>query len=386
MLAICSDLDETPDKSTYLETSRYLNTFETTSMGSGVGLEVGNTIYFDMPPGQFSYWNTDDAGREMIRTLIRSGHIDCLHSYGDLAFTRRHAEIALNEFSRHDCRLEVWIDHAVAPTNFGGDIMQGAGDVPGHDAYHADLTCDAGIEYVWRGRVTSVIGQDTQRHLAGLFTPRHPIESGVTLAKEFAKGVLANIGNEKYAMHGSNEVLRKAQLRNGRCVYEFLRSNPHWRGVSKGDNPEGIPDVLGENFLDHLVDCQGVCILYTHLGKIRHEPGKEIFGNKTRAALKLLARYSQEGKVLVATTRRLLGYARAIRNAIVSHHMDGDWLAVDMTIDSDIDGLTVYVPAPDRTRINVNGQDILNIIQNRPDHTGRGSVSIPWKPLVFPKI
>ena len=56
--------------------------------GPGVGLEVGNSIYFDMPPGQFAYWNTDDAGRAMVRALIRSGHIDCLHSFGDLATTR----------------------------------------------------------------------------------------------------------------------------------------------------------------------------------------------------------------------------------------------------------------------------------------------------------
>ena len=39
-------------------------------------------FYFDMPPDQFAYWNTDDAGREMVRALIRSGHIDCFHSFG----------------------------------------------------------------------------------------------------------------------------------------------------------------------------------------------------------------------------------------------------------------------------------------------------------------
>src|SRR3989442_15153159 len=79
-LAICSDLDETPDAETYFELMRFLNTTEDTSMGPGVGLEVGNSIYFDMPPGHFSYWNTDEKNREKIRALIKSGHIDCLHS------------------------------------------------------------------------------------------------------------------------------------------------------------------------------------------------------------------------------------------------------------------------------------------------------------------
>ena len=106
MLAICSDLDETPDRHVYEDTARYLNTHRMTSMGPGVGLEVGNTIYFDMPPDQFAYWNTDDAGRAMIQALIRSGHIDCFHSFGDLARTRGHAGRALDELARHDCRLE----------------------------------------------------------------------------------------------------------------------------------------------------------------------------------------------------------------------------------------------------------------------------------------
>jgi len=115
MMAICSDVDETPDRRAYADIMRFLNTDRDTAMGPGVGLEVGNSIYFDMPAGQFAYWNTDEAGREMIRALIGSGHVDCLHSYGDLATTREHAGRALDELARHDLRLEVWIDHSTAP-------------------------------------------------------------------------------------------------------------------------------------------------------------------------------------------------------------------------------------------------------------------------------
>src|SRR5437879_4067835 len=76
MMAICSDLDETPNRTTYLEMMRFLNTTEQTSLGQGVGLEAGNSLYFMTPPGQYSYFGTDDIGRELARTLIRSGHID----------------------------------------------------------------------------------------------------------------------------------------------------------------------------------------------------------------------------------------------------------------------------------------------------------------------
>ena len=268
MLAICSDLDETPNWQVYWEIMRFLNTTESTAMGPGAGLEVGNSIYFDMPPDQLAYWNTDDTGREMIQTLIRSGHIDCLHSYGDLATKREHAERILEELKHHECKIEVWIDHGVAPTNFGSDIMEGHGDEVGHEAYHADLTIDYGIKYVWRGRVTSVTGQDVPANLGGIFNPKHPVRSGRTLFKEAIKRKLAQKGNQKYAIHVPNKTIRPVMLRDGRPVFEFIRCNPYWGGVSCCDAGRSIDKVLTVDFLNRLIERGGTCILYTHLGKV----------------------------------------------------------------------------------------------------------------------
>ena len=309
MLAICSDLDETPDKEVYFEIMRYLNTTEETKIGPGVGLEVGNTIYFDMPPDQFSYWNTDDHGRGMVRELIKSGHIDCLHSFGDLATTRTHAGRALEELDRYGCRLKVWIDHGTAPSNFGPDIMRGRGDIVGSDVYHADLTFGYGIQYIWVGRVTSVIGQDVERKLGGIWNSEHPLASARTIAKETTKGILASLGSQKYAIHAPNELLRQITLRDNQTSIEFIRSNPHWGGVSCGDTSGGISEVLVRRFLDTLVSKNGMCVLYTHLGKITDR--KKIFSNTTQRAFSLLWRYFQEGKVLVTTTSRLLQYVQA---------------------------------------------------------------------------
>ncbi len=301
-LAICSDLDA----ATYFELIRFLNTTQDTSMGPGVGLEVGNTIYFDMPPGHFSYWNASEADREKIQALIRSGHIDCLHSYGDLATSRAHAGRALDEMVKHNCRIHVWVDHAVAPTNFGPDIMQGHGDEPHHAAYHADLTLSYGIRHIWRGRATSVIGQDCPFSLQAIATPRHPIVSARTLAKEAAKQVLARRGHPKYGPQAGNRLSVPGRLRDGQEIREFIRCNPSWGGVSCHDRGDAIHEVLNRRFLDRLVERGGPCILYTHLGKLERGETKRHFRHAVVAAFRLLAEYKQTGKLQVTTTARLL--------------------------------------------------------------------------------
>ena len=383
MLAICSDLDETPDQHVYFDTMRYLNTTRGTSMGRGIGLEVGNSIYFDMPPGQFSYWNTDDEGRAMIRNLIQSGHIDCLHSFGDLATTRKHAERALDELSRNNCALDVWVDHATAPTNFGRDIMQGHGDIEEAEAYHADLSTEYGIRYVWLGRVTSVIGQDVQRRLSGIWNRKHPIISTGTLLKEYAKGLLAYWGNRKYAMHGSNQVMREVQLRSGQRVCEFMRSSPHWGGVSYSDGADGLAEVLTEDVLSRLVEHGGVCILYTHLGKFG---GREPFSGAVKNALRLLASYSTD-KILVTTTSRLLNYCRVTRDLQLSASVQGEHLAIELLTkenEENLAGLTIYTPDPEKTHVTINGCEIANLQHNAPDQNGQPTVSLPWPRLAFP--
>jgi len=61
---------ETPDRRVYSEIMRFLNTTETRAW-AGRRLRWAYH-YFDMPPDQLLL-NTDDAGRAMVRDLIRSG-------------------------------------------------------------------------------------------------------------------------------------------------------------------------------------------------------------------------------------------------------------------------------------------------------------------------
>jgi hypothetical protein len=387
-LAICSDLDETPSLETYLEQLRFLNTTSETAIGSGVGLEVGNSLYFDMAPGHFSYWNTSEHGRECLSTLIRSGHVDCLHSFGDLANTRSHAERAWNELDQHRCQFKVWVDHAVAPTNFGSDIMCGHGDEPNHAAYHADLTLAHGIRYLWRGRVTSVIGQDQPASLRANFRAEHALASARTIAKEFAKRSLARAGSRKYALHSANALLQPIQLRDGQRAWEFLRCNPHWGGVSAGDTGTGIAEVLQPVFLDSLTKREGACVLYTHLGKLGGE--KDAFGSATVAAFRRLAEYARSKKIFVTTTRRLLDYTHTRESVQITAEVRGDELAIDLrraaADETRLDGLTIYTDARLPIALSINGERIDDVTNNPPDHTGRTSVSLPWPSLNFPAL
>ncbi|MBL3527616.1 MAG: hypothetical protein JMN27_08800 [gamma proteobacterium endosymbiont of Lamellibrachia anaximandri] len=387
MLAVCSDLDETPTKREYFEIARFLNTEEETAMGPGVGLEIGNTLYFDMPDNQFAYWNTDDEGRESARRLIRSGHIDCFHSYGDLAVDRGYVERALNELESHDCCIRVWVDHSKAATNFDPGIMFGKGDLEGHEAFHSDLTYRHGVRYVWRGRVTSVIGQDCAKGYGGLWSIKHALPAAKTILKDFVKSLLALKKHPKYALHKGNRLIYPASLRSGESVTEFMRCNPHWGGVSAGETAQGIPEVLTDRVLSTLTRKRAKSIIYTHLGKIADRA--EIFSEATRNGFRRLKGYADRQEILVATTYRLLQYTKMTEQIRVEETGDGGLVLINLVTggaEYDLSGLTVYTDAPESIRLTIDNEPVKNFEINSPDETGRASISISWNKLTFPDL
>jgi len=245
------------------------------------------------------------------------------------------------------------------------------------------------VRYVWRGRVTSAIGQNVDRSLQGIWNSSHPLQSAQTVMKEFAKGSIAPV-HSKYAMNARNRILRPVRLRDGRAVFEFMRSNPSWGGISCFDTADGIAQVLTRGTLDRLVQRGGACILYTHLGKIR-DP-REPFQQATRRAFQLLAEYAGR-EIMVTTTRRLLGYFRSIEDLTISLKQSEPALSLEISTPleigveigrSDLAGLTVYVPETQSIVVSVNGRQVRDFHVNPPDHTGRRSISLPWTPLEFP--
>lgn len=376
MLAVCSDLDETPDAQTYFAISRYLNTDAQTPLGKGVGLEVGNTLFFDMQPGEFSYWHASEAERDVTRALIRSGHIDCIHSYGDLADAREHAQRALDELSRHDCHIRCWVDHAIAPSNLGTDIMVGYGDHPKKAVYHADLTVAYGIRYVWIGRVTSCIGQNVPYSPTTSLRTERSLPSLFNTGRDFAKYARATLGDDKYGMHRNNRLMRPYLLRDGQKVTEFIRCNPHPHGVSVGDDAQGFGDAINEAALEHIVRRRGVSIIYTHLGK--HVDREQVFPAQTRMGFERLAEAQRRGDILIATTRRLLDYCaarQAVRIKATPSHV-----ALTLPEELPADGLT-WRWQGETPRVTVNGCDVA---PTRVEEGRRTWLSLPWPRLSYP--
>jgi hypothetical protein len=174
-----------------------------------------------------------------------------------------------------------------------------------------------------------------------------------------------------------------------------MRCNPHWGGISSCDQGRHIGEVLTEGMLKHLISRGGTCVLYTHLGKI-DDPN--IPFNKTAVeAFRRLAEAFRSGSILVTTTRRLLGYRRAVREITFNSTWDEKGLRIVLNTqvdenspgelsDADLNGLTFYVPDAKATCMTVDGQEVTHLKRNAPDHTSRPSVSMAWPVLEFPKI
>lgn len=393
MVAICSDLDGTRTADEYKTIAKLLNTEESIpGFGKGFGLEVGNSIYFYEEPHEFSYWNGTNMDREILCSLIGSGHIDCLHSFGNLATTREHAIRALDELARRDCKLQVWVNHASAPTNFGTHIPGSQGDVPGAPAYHADLTLSFGIRWAWCGRVTSVVAQSVRRRYVHLIQEGKRARGAATAAREAARVGLARLGSKKFSLHSRNTLTQPLVLRDGSRVMEFIRSNPHPLGVTAADTGAELGEILTSEYLDTLERRGGFAILYTHLAR-RDGPGGFGTGSgalmcaATRKALSRLAERS--GSILVTTTRRLLGYAD-MRNRVRARLLIssfGNELHIDTAgfAQEDLQGLTFALPDPARTRVFVDGVETeLRITPHGVP--GGPSISLPWNRLEFPDI
>jgi len=311
MVAIESDIDATHIAS-FRETMRFLRTEADTLMGPGVGLDFVNSFWFYGPRPNGAIENrmmylqsfTDLDARSPhaaeIEAYLEAGWAGVLHSYGRLGqdFRRGQASFALDSLARLNVRPRIWTNHG---RNGAQNILADArpnplidGDLPDTPAYHADLLWDFGVKYYWTGKQGSVVG-------------------------------------------GRKDPARPARLRDGRLVWRFARANGLLHGqddydylIRQGASPSvqyatprtvawqpSLLDLsLSTSGLQTLVEEGHFCIFAQHLGNLG---GSQTFSPNAVAALRALRSEQDAGRILVASTERLLDFyvARA--------HLDFDW-------------------------------------------------------------
>jgi hypothetical protein len=396
LLALSSDLDDTPCWEDYFQLIDFLNAPDSARPCAGFALEFANSIYFRAHKGSLDYLNAAPRVRERLRALVHSGHIDTIHSMGDGVCDRREIRLILDEMADEGCVFPVWTDHAQAPTNLGDYQTRGQGCRPGRPAYCSDLLEAFGVNYVWRGQVTGLIGQERSalhfRSLAGRWQkPGHMLSA----AKEISKVTLSALGNSRYSMHFPNRVLQPLHLADGSRFFEVLRCNAFPGGIPDGDSANAIPDVLSPHVLNALIAKRGVMIVYTHLGR-RMPRRDERSSEAIHEAFAHLEYRQSSGEVLVLSTARLLDYLAVREASKASIGVSGDCVKIDVIVQRTnrvvrsaverrgVAGLSVIVPTRANVTMTVDGREIRDVEVCRIGDGSKMAVCVPLRRLGAP--
>jgi hypothetical protein len=404
-LALSNDTDDLLDPRGWWEFLRYLNTAETTRLGPGLDLEIGDAFWFwsdsDAQPGSYfrGLGDTPSPFAPYIARLGRAGYLDTLHSHGNFSrhggFTRARAEAAGRVLADLEFAPSVWVNHGGA--HDFQNLWVGCGDLPENPEakgapapeYHLDLTWGMGFRYAWMGELTLVPGQERGLGPGDWLSPASPVRReavahvGRGLARRFGyRHVLRNLPN--YDIFG-NRLLFPRTLRDGTTVQAFVRCGDFARATLAD-----LPWLLRDGFLNALEAGGGMSVVFLHWS--RH-PGRSFAGLSPEVAdaFQSLARRAREKRLWVTTTGRLLAYAEA-RNAVrITAAPAGGNTEVRLTAAplpdgrtltaADLAGLSFAVPDPARTRIVYSGEALP--VQPVPGEPG--AVWVPWIPLGFPE-
>jgi hypothetical protein len=402
-LSICSDIDNTETPEEFLSIQEFLNTDHPSPYGKGVDLEVGNSFYLFDRPGrnEFSYFSNRAEDREIIRRFVRSGLLDCIHSFGEGCTTRVQAVSAIRALEQDGCRVPLWINHSDAASNMGVWFPTNRGDRIADPAYHADMTIPYGIRYVNLGSSTSIVGQDAPVSWRTYFFCHDPgrfLKVIRNNAKSFFKRALSQFGifPAKYFLHRENALMGIRRLEDGKRVYEFMRYEVDPDGIGYGATASGLAANISENVLQRLLKVGGTGIVYTHLGK--NGTDSNWMAPCTIDALRNLARHSREGRILVTSTFKLLNYATVKRALLWTVDRDStetvirirgirDPILGEIAADGvHLQGITFFVPEGKRVRIFIGNAECRHWTMNPPDKNGRPSVSFPWVRLRPPEF
>lgn len=375
MFSIASDIDYTTLYE-FCEIHKFLNTFEETKMGRGLGLDIADSFWM-FKSSQINMENYIDynkiktASEEMswfvgdnhetkeyflkeeIKKFISVGWIDSLHSYGDFTnknsgittFKREHSIAAINELKKENIKIKIWIDHGSATNtqNFGNSTKYKYqwGDQKNENSYHTDITIPYGIEFIWNPDVDNELGYESA------ISPR----------------VLAD----------------------GQKVWQFKRYT-----VKQNEwiwHTDKLGNELSEKNLKH-IEALGLYSIYAqHLG-MNYE-GK--YSDSTIKGLRRLKEKYDNGIILVARLSRLLEYNRT--NEYIKYNVIEEeglqYLNIEYVDDpifgkfiptlEQCRGITFYSNNPQNIKVYINNIEIgYNELQINEYDGYSKSIGIKW--------
>ena len=394
---ICNDIDEITTAEEFILLHLFLNTTKTTPLGEGLNLEIGDSFIPNRIKPHFSYFSDRERDKEVIKDFIKSGIIDSIHSYGERTVHRKQIINILEELEKNSCKVKVWIDHSIVPSNLGRFNSKGKGDLKTSPVYHADLTLKYGIRFAWMGRSTTIIGQEVPlkaRSFIKMIDKNHLTPTCITVLREIIKIVFGYLGIKPFLIHKGNKLLDVRILRDGNLVFEFNRLNNHWHRPFP--NIHKLAYMIRSSVLKELIKTEGYSILYMHLGFVEKN-GKLSIPSSAINALKNLAKEYHEGKIYVTTTYKLLNYCRFIRymdwkyeilpngyTKIFIHKIKDPILGEQLPTVEELQGITFYVNDSSKASIYIGEKKLTCIKKNPKDHTGRESVMIPLTRVSYP--
>jgi len=254
--------------------------------------------------------------------LFKDHLFDTLHTWGDYThtrskgFDRKDAIEGVKLLSAHNIKPLVWTDHS----NFTGNIfhrvthhkpftIDGSGNKQINFSYTLDLLYKIGVKYLWDGNITNIIGQNIIlsrfKWYSKIF---HSKTKGViySIFSIFLKPILSryNVGTLDYSK-SANLQLVKYKSEEGYEFYKFTRYGK-WAYA----DIEGLGQILSKSFLNELVKSGGTSVVYTHLGKTNTagQSRNTHIPENTKASLRRLKKYHQDGKIMLSTLSKLLDY------------------------------------------------------------------------------
>jgi hypothetical protein len=400
-LAICNDADFLTPQG-YRRLHQFLSTDADTEWGRGLSLQVGGSFFMFRSPDSsedFTVFDrlsdviTDDG--EFILECAKRGLLDVLHTYGSFTdpthFTRQLAETALDALRTRGITIETWVNHG-PPTNVQciGALDAWHGDAVGSPGYHADLTVDHGMRWVWTGNeMTDRIALDALR-------PARARRRGLGRLHSHIRG----------KMDRQTALVEAYRLRDGQQIRRFYR----YTGLG-GRTPvlDDLPKQLSRSNLDELVRAAGFAIVYQHLAVRRLRPG---FGTRAYgpvgaswftpaelSALRGLAQRHRDGEIWVAPTTQVLRYRdvhcalkwdarREPERDTIVIRSPGTAVGISRLSRDDVRDLTFYCERPEATVVyleGIQGLEVLDDVMPNPfDATSRRSVTVLPRPKENP--